>query len=201
MTEASPPDAGALPRARLLKVGAAAALAGGALAALRDDGAPAAATPSAKQDAKIIAFAIQLEQLQAAFYAEALQKGKLQGELEEFARAAADHERAHLKALTGALGRTPKPPRFAFRDATTDPEAFGRAARDLEDLTVQAYNGQGPNLTPDALATAAEIVSVEARHAAWIRDILGDEPAPEAAEPSLSAAQVTKRLNRLGFVR
>jgi rubrerythrin len=201
MTDEAGGGAPAVPRGRLLKVGALAALGGGLAGALRRDGEPAAASPSPRQDQEILAFALQLEQLQAAFYAEALRRGALQGELREFAETAADHERAHVRAIKGALKRAPAAPRYAFGDATRRPRAFGEAARTLEDLTVQAYDGQGPNLTPEGLAMAARIVSVEARHAAWIRDLIGEEPAPAAAEPSLSAAQVTRRLNRLGFVR
>jgi ferritin-like protein len=201
MTEVPAGRTPALPRGRLLKVGALAAAGGGLLGAMRRDGQSVAATRSPRQDAKILTFALQLEHLQAAFYGEALERGALKGELHEYAEAAADHERAHVKAISQALGNAAKAPRFRFGDATRKPRAFGEAARTLEDLTVQAYNGQGPNLTPAALATAAKIVSVEARHAAWIRDIIGEEPAPEAAEPSLGAQEVTRRLNRLGFVR
>lgn len=43
----------------------------------------------------------------------------------------------------------------------------------LEDTGVAVYNVQGPNLTKPTLAVAGMIVSVEARHAAWIRRITG----------------------------
>ena len=64
-----------------------------------------------------------------------------------------------------------------------DPKRFARTAIRLEELGLAAYNGAATSLTPDALADAARIVSVEARHAAWIRDIAGANPAPRAAEP------------------
>ena len=48
----------------------------------------------------------------------------------------------------------------------------------LEETAVAAYNGQATNLTPEALATAARIASVEARHASWARGIAGEAPAP-----------------------
>ena len=45
----------------------------------------------------------------------------------------------------------------------------------LEDTAVAAYNGQAANHeTKPTLKAAATIVSVEARHAAWIRDIVGE---------------------------
>jgi Ferritin-like domain len=43
----------------------------------------------------------------------------------------------------------------------------------LEDLTVSAYNGMGQLFTSSVyLRQIAEIVSVEARHAAYVRDLL-----------------------------
>ena len=51
------------------------------------------------------------------------------------------------------------------------------------------------------LAAAATIVSVEARHAAWIRSIVGARPAPAAFDKALSMKQVTKIVNSTGFVK
>ena len=46
-------------------------------------------------------------------------------------------------------------------------------AKAFEDLGVSAYNGAGKLISnPDYLTLAGKIVSVEARHAAWIRDII-----------------------------
>jgi hypothetical protein len=47
----------------------------------------------------------------------------------------------------------------------------------------------------------AGIVAVEARHAAWIRALAGRNPAPRAADPSTTARQVTRTLERNGFVK
>jgi ferritin-like protein len=66
---------------------------------------------------------------------------------------------------------------------------------------VAAYNGQGANLTRPALAAAVEIVSVEARHAAWVRDLVGKLPAPLAQDQLWSARKATAALLRTGFVR
>jgi hypothetical protein len=43
------------------------------------------------------------------------------------------------------------------------------------------------------------IVSVEARHAAWIRDIRGETPAPDAVEPSESGPRARAALQSMGF--
>jgi hypothetical protein len=65
---------------------------------------------------------------------------------------------------------------------------------------VAAYNGQATNLTTGALEAAAKIVSVEARHAGWIRAIAQENPAPDATDTPKTAAQVTRAVNRTKFV-
>jgi len=71
----------------------------------------------------------------------------------------------------------------------------------LEDTGVAAYNGQATNLTRGALAIAAKIVSVEGRHAAWIRTIAGKSPAADATDPALTEAQALAALRKTGFLR
>ena len=158
--------------------------------------------PSPSQDARILNFALHLEYLQARFYAEAVDRGGLTGELLQFARVAGRHERAHVAYLRRVLGDAAQPaPAFDLGDATGDGDRFGRAAVTLEDLAVAAYNGQGTNLTRRALAAAAKIVSVEARHASWVRAIVGKPPAPHAQDPLWSAVKATAAVRRTGFVR
>jgi len=53
----------------------------------------------------------------------------------------------------------------------------------------------------ESFAAVATIVSVEARHAAWIRDLLGELPAPAPANPSVTAAQAMAAIRRTGFVK
>ena len=158
------------------------------------------AAPSAALDQSIFQFALRLEELQAAFYAEALQRGALRGDLREFAEVVGGHERAHVAFLRKALGplATP-PPAFHFGTATSDPGRFGAAAHELENIGVAAYNGQGARLTDQAMAQAAEIVSVEGRHAGWIGALLGEPPAPRAADPGLDANAVLAQLKATGF--
>jgi hypothetical protein len=71
----------------------------------------------------------------------------------------------------------------------------------LENTGGAAYNGQAANLTKKALAAAAEIVSVEGRHAAWVSDLAGQDPAPRAADPGVSASNVVSTLRRTGFLK
>jgi hypothetical protein len=142
-----------------------------------------------------------LERLQAAFYEEALARASLTGELREFAETVGGHERSHVEFLERALGDAAGPaPRLNLERATSDARVFGTTARMLEDAGVAAYNGQAANLTKKTLGPAAEIVSVEARHAAWIRDILGLEPAPRAADPGAESAEVVRQLQTSGLL-
>ena len=157
--------------------------------------------PSAALDRHIFQFALLLEQVQAAFYAEALHRGALRGDLLEFAKVVGGHERAHVAFLRNALGPAAGPtPSFHFGATTADPRRFAATAHELENLGVAAYNGQGAKLTAGAMAQAAEIVSVEGRHAGWIGALLGEPPAPRAADPGADANAVTARLKATGFL-
>ena len=194
-----------LPETRrdLLRRGAAVgglALAGGAYLGWRP---PAAApAPSKALDAKIFQFALLLEYLQAGFYGEAVQHGALRGEVREFAEVVAEHERAHVQYLRKALGSKARDrPVFDFGEATRSQQKFLDASVLLENIGVAAYNGQAAKLTKPALSAAAQIVSVEGRHAAWISDIAGRPPAPRAADPGETADQVTAALRATGFIK
>jgi rubrerythrin len=165
-------------------------------------GAPAIGSGSRLGDAEILNFALEMEELQAALYAQALQHAGLTGELAQYARVVGGHERAHVAFLRQTLGSRAKPaPAFDFGDAVTDADRFVAAARVLEDLGVAALDGQAANLTKPSLAAVATIVSVEARHAAWIRDLAGELPAPTPANPSEGAARVLAAIRRTGFVK
>jgi hypothetical protein len=160
-----------------------------------------AAAPSAAQDRAIFNFALLLEYLQAAFYAEAVEQGRLRGDVRDFAEIVSEHEREHVAFLRHALGEHARPrPKFDFGNATQSQRAFVKTAVLLENTGVAAYNGQAANLTKPALAAAAEIVSVEGRHAAWISDIAGESPAPRAADLGESSADVLRKLDSLGFL-
>ena len=91
----------------------------------------------------------------------------------------------------------------------TDRAAVLAAARTLEDLGVAAYNGAVQYLTnPANVLSLAKIVSVEARHAATIRDLLQPRAntfAPNSTDdvfrPAKVAAAVQANLvDKLGFL-
>jgi len=162
--------------------------------------ADAFASPSKAQDARILQLVLQLEYTHVAFYEQALQKASLQGELRTFAQTALGHERAHVAAIKGALGPKAGPrPSFDFGPAVRNPDEFKQAAIKLEDIAIAGYNGQATNLTAGTLAAAAKIVSVEARHASWVRTLAGEVAAPEAVDKPMTAKQVSDALREIGL--
>lgn len=193
------PDLGGRSRRRFLVGGM---LGGAALVGvLTGAGRPAAAqVPSPEQDERIMNFALGLEYLQAAFYAEAESQGALGGELAEFARVVGEQEVRHVERLRELLGSAAQPePEFSLEDVTSDENAFLEAAVALEDNGVSAYIGQGSNLTVDGVAALAPLISVEARHAAWILDLAGRIPAPAAADPAATVQSLQAALERAGL--
>ena len=153
-------------------------------------------------DLRALNLLLMVEYTEGAFYDEAIRRKRLDGELLDYARAVAAQEKEHLDFVRSALGgRAEDEPDFDFGDRTGDPDAFATAAGDLEDLAVAAYNGQGTNVSSKTLAAAATIVSVEARHAAWVRSIVGQPPAPEALDMPRSADQVLNGLRQAGLRR
>jgi Ferritin-like domain len=188
-----------LSRRRLLAgVGAVVATAGIGEHFLRN--ADAQPAPSKAQDARILQLVLQLEYTQVAFYEQALHEAGLRGELREFAETALDHERQHLAAIHSALGsKAASKPSFDFGQKTKSAHSFQQTAIELEDAAVASYNGQAANLTPATLAAAATIVSVEARHAGWVRAIAGDIAAPRAVDRPLTAVQAAAALHAIGL--
>jgi len=193
-------------RTRAQALGAAAiggvALGAGALLGRWMRPEPTAASPSRATDVRILNFLLILEEAQAAFYDAALHGRGLRGELLEFAGTVAPQEREHVAFIRKRLGRDAQSaPRFDFSHAASDAGRFSTAAINLEEATAAAYIGQGASLTREVVQDAASIVAVEARHAAWIRDLAGTDPAPRAADPGRSADDVLGELRKNGFMR
>ena len=128
-------------------------------------------------DTGILNYAYALEQLEAAFYiavVAAPYAGITAAETEMLTEIR-DHEVIHRDFLGAALGSARIPNlevTFASVTLSSRDSVLG-AARTFEDLGVSAYNGAGQLLTtPANLVNAGRIVSVEARHAAAIRDLI-----------------------------
>ncbi|HEX2188598.1 MAG TPA: ferritin-like domain-containing protein [Longimicrobiaceae bacterium] len=155
----------------------------------------------------ILNYAYALEQLEAAFYTMVVADAAFGTTFDEPTRRVLtdlrDHEIAHrefFERAIPALGGTLIPeltPNFDGVDFANR-ESVLTTARTFEDLGVAAYNGAGPLLSNDdtgrtLLTVAGKIVSVEARHAAAIRDILAPRSmafAPAAFDDALPPSQV-----------
>jgi hypothetical protein len=160
---------------------------------------------SAKNDVAILNYALTLEFLESAFYAQAVanQAYGTSAALKQFAEVVAVHERKHVDFLKGALGaKAIKSPRFDFGDAVTDPSKFAATAQVLEDTGVSAYLGQVGNIfVKGTLAAAATITTVEARHAGWIRSINGVVGAPNSFDKRKSERAILKAVGATGFIK
>jgi rubrerythrin len=146
-------------------------------------------------DLDILNFALTLEYLEAAFYKEGIAKAGLSGSAKKLATEIGDHENQHVDALTATIkklgGKPVKAPgvTFPFKDQAS----FLKLAQVFEDTGVSAYNGAAPMISSkEVLGAAGSIVQVEARHAAAIRYLNGNDPSPAAFDPTLSKNQVLK---------
>jgi hypothetical protein len=180
----------------------------GALAAVATYGAGAmgpfvrrAFAQSGEQDVDVATFVLGLEKLEATYYKEALKKARgLGGEARSVARVIRDSELEHVDIVDGlvrALGGTPpQRAKFRFPNAFSSESRFLALAQTFEDTGVSAYNGAAPVIaSTDVLQTAGRIVQIEARHAAVIRSLRGEEIAPSAFDAPLEMDEVTAKVD------
>lgn len=128
-------------------------------------------------DTGVLNYAYALEQLEAAFYTQIIAtpySGMSDAE-KIILTDIRDHEIVHRDFFKKALGSgaiKDLEVNFSTIDFTKRDSVLG-AAKLFEDTGVQAYNGAGKLIkNADYLLIAGKIVSVEARHAAVIRDLL-----------------------------
>ena len=187
-----PPDGLTTPLARrsFLRYSGAGLALGGLVLAGCDDDDDDDTTPNrldvGSGDFGILNYAYALEQLEAAFYTQVLQgsyySGASAAEKAIFSDLK-DHEVIHREFLKDVLGNNAikaLTPDFSGIDFAQRTTAAGSArmgvldaAKAFEDLGVAAYNGAGRFISSvDYLTLAGKIVSVEARHAALIRELI-----------------------------
>ncbi len=170
-------------------VGAAAlaALPGSAIAATRPRATLAAS------DVTILNYALTLEYLESSFYTEALAQAGLSGAYLAFAKVVQQHELTHVATIKAVLGtQAVAEPTFDFGDTTSTPALFAATSLALETTGVSAYLGQGANVKSNTiLGDAAAILAVEARHMAWIADLIGKGGKPSPS-PLAFAVPLTK---------
>jgi rubrerythrin len=137
-----------------------------------------------KGDVGILNYALTLEYLEAAFYADVVKSGLFKGADLETIRKFGREEAEHVQALTQAvksLGGKPAPEpeaEFPLKSAKSVLELAGT----VENLGAAAYLGQAANIeSPEVLASALAIHSVEGRHAAVLNTLLGESITPDGA--------------------
>jgi len=137
-------------------------------------------------DVGVLNYAYALEQLEAAFYAQVVGNAAFATAFTDATertalQAIAKHEAIHRDffkaAITAAAptqiigGLNPDFSKVNFADRSS----VLATAKTFEDLGVAAYNGAGQLIqNPTYLTLAGKIVSVEARHAAYIRDLISN---------------------------
>ncbi|KAF3913389.1 hypothetical protein ABW20_dc0107822 [Dactylellina cionopaga] len=156
----------------------------------------------ALSDTDILQFALTLEHLESAFYAQGFQKFPesdfsalgLKPEQIVALKKVGETEATHVTVLTDVLkkaGANPvQPCEYDFK-FTTAADMVG-TAKILEAVGVSAYLGAAPLVqSKDILAAAASIVTVEARHQTFIRAASGDAfPVPQAFDAALGPQSV-----------
>ena len=130
-------------------------------------------------DVGILNYAYALEQLEAAFYTQVLLTpySGIQTAESNLLKDIRDHEIAHREFFKAALGSNAimgLTPTWGALNFSSRDEVLA-TAKAFEDLGVAAYNGAGVRIQ-DAkyLVVAGQIVSVEARHAAAVRDMISN---------------------------
>jgi rubrerythrin len=137
-----------------------------------------------KGDVGILNYALTLEYLETAFYADVVKSGLFKGAEQSTIEKFGEEEKQHVEALTAAvkeMGGKPAPEpkaKFPLKSAKSVLELAGT----VENLGAAAYLGQAPNIqSPDVLASALAIHSVEGRHASALNTLLGESITPDGA--------------------
>ena len=137
-----------------------------------------------KGDVGILNYALTLEYLETAFYADVAKSGLFKGSDLATIKKFGSEEAQHVAALTAAvkqLGGKPAPKpktEFPLKSARSVLELAGT----VENLGAAAYLGQAANIqSPEVLASALAIHSVEGRHAAALNTLLGESIVPDGA--------------------
>ncbi len=137
-----------------------------------------------KGDVGILNYALTLEYLETAFYSDVVKSGLFKGSDLATIKKFGSEEAQHVAALTAAvkqLGGKPAPKpktEFPLKSAKSVLELAGT----VENLGAAAYLGQAGNIeSPEVLASALAIHSVEGRHASALNTLLGESITPDGA--------------------
>jgi rubrerythrin len=142
------------------------------------------ASGSTTTDIAILNYALTLEYLESQFYQKVIAAKLFSGKVGALLTNFGGQEDEHVLALHGAvakMGGTPaaKPAaKFPIENA----EQVAQLAYSVENLGAAAYLGQAGNIrSPEVLATALSIHSVEARHASTLGTLVKKPVTPNGA--------------------
>jgi rubrerythrin len=146
--------------------------------------APAPGGDGTSGDIDVLNYALTLEYLEAGFYAKVVDSGVLKGSEQDLAKRFGAAEQAHVETIRSTItklgGKPVAEPKAKF--PLEDRVSVLKLAATVENLGAAAYLGQAGNISsPDVLAAALSIHSVEARHAAALNNLLGREVTPDGA--------------------
>jgi Ferritin-like domain len=156
-------------------------------------------------DVGILNFGLRFERMQATFYTQADEMGtigKMVARKQLWARTLGAHERAHVRILKKVLGpKAERSPTFDFGKANETDANFTRTAVAMEDLTVALLGGLTPIVHNRQLNAAFfSLLTVEARHAAWARHLVGAHPVPVAFDKPRTLDSVAGTVARTHFI-
>ncbi len=139
---------------------------------------------SASGDIAILNYALTLEYLESEFYSKVIAANLFTGKVGELLQKFGSQEDTHVTALKAAvskLGGTPAEDphgKFPINSATQ----VALLAYTVENLGAAAYLGQAAKIqSPEVLASALAIHSVEARHAATLGTLVKKPVTPQGA--------------------
>ena len=137
-----------------------------------------------KGDIGILNYALTLEYLETVFYEEVVKSGLFKGKELAVLKVFGAEEAQHVEALAGTvkkLGGKPAPkPKTEF--PLENAKSVAELAGTVENLGAAAYLGQAAKIqSPEVLASALAIHSVEARHAATLGTLVKKSVTPQGA--------------------
>jgi rubrerythrin len=137
-----------------------------------------------KGDIGILNYALTLEYLETVFYEEVVKSGLFKGKELAVLKKFGSEEAQHVEALSGTVkklgGKPAAKPKTEF--PLESAKSVAELAGTVENLGAAAYLGQAGNIeSPEVLAAALSIHSVEARHAATLNTLLGLSITPNGA--------------------
>ena len=169
-----------------------------------DSNDPAEGPPRADLD--IVNYALTLEYLEEDFYEQVVRAGVLSGREAALAEKIRQNESEHVvalrtaaKQLAGGSKGVVKAPKTDFSEVIDGGrDEVIRVAAQLENTGAGAYLAEAGQIeSPEILASALSIHTVEARHAAILNRLAGEPPLPDGAfAVALGRADVMGRIER-----